>query len=61
MSLQILGRVKFRPLEASTTNPMGLSPKVYALCTLWDQDQLQKKKLKDLDQLFFSFDPTLTS
>ena len=44
MSLQILGRVKFRPLEASTTDPMGISPKVNAVCILWDQDQLQKKK-----------------
>jgi len=39
---QILGRVKFRPLDASTTDPMEISPKVYAVCTLWDQDQPQK-------------------
>ena len=39
---------------------MGTSPKVDAVCTLQDQDQLQKKNWKDLDELFFSFDPTLT-
>ena len=57
--IQIRNRVKFRTLEASTADPIGRSPKVDAVCTLWDQNQLQKKNLEDLDELFFSFHPTL--
>jgi len=47
MHIQILGRGKFRSLEASTTVPMGMRPKVDAARTLWGQDQLVKKKMKN--------------
>ena len=57
---QILGRVKFWLLAASTAQPMGIRLKPDAVHILSDQDQLQKKIWNFLDELFFSLCPTLS-